>query len=108
MAKLIAFILIVIHIHHSLVMIAGDLMQVKVVAAAVKAGIPLFDHKGGSADEGNEATDLEVEDADICCRTFLVIEPGSVLGSGSFDHADKPRRSIIPAHVEILTPPPQA
>jgi hypothetical protein len=107
-AKFIALILITIHIHHSLVMIAGDVMQVNVVAAAVKAGIPLFEHTGGE-DAGHEATDsLEVEDADICSNTSLVIDTEIRNAGSPANHTDKPRGSIFPVHVEILTPPPQA
>jgi hypothetical protein len=109
MVRFIAAILIITHIHHSFVMIAGDLMKVSVVSAAIEAGIPLFEN-AGTADQGTgaEAPEApEAEDADFCSRNALTIDCGTYDATESITYMECPYSDIVPVHTEILTPPPQ-
>lgn len=107
--RIIAAILIITHIHHSFVMITGDIMKIGVVSAAIEAGIPLFEHNGLSdAAPGAEAPETaETDDADFCCRNFLSMDCRPHSFQASIRYRESSLLGVHPVHVEILTPPPQ-
>lgn len=108
--KLAAILVILVHIHHSIVMIVGDILQVKVVAAAKAAGIPFFDHQGEEDQNTGQANDeaLEIEKSDFCAAHDLVPKAGENDLDIPLDFSDHPSHCFILVYPEILTPPPQA
>jgi hypothetical protein len=90
-------------------MIAGEIMKVSVVSAAIQAGIPLFENAGkGESANGAEAPETaEAEDADFCSRNALTIDCSTYDAVDGILYVEYPRSGICPVHTEILTPPPQ-
>jgi hypothetical protein len=111
MAKWFAVILIIIHIHHSVVMILGEFLQMQVVAAAKAAGVPFFEEHGINTDsadnsDGNEEA-LSLEPTDFSFHThFPKIGRLSMTGSPHL-FAEWSEPALHHWVHEILTPPPQ-
>jgi hypothetical protein len=112
MIKWIAAILILIHVHHAMVMIMGEVLQMKVVAAAQSAGVPFFEEHGSNTDKADSGNDneeaLSLEDTDF--SHFNGLSPSSVLNLSykGVPFIDMPAPEVRAIANDILTPPPQA
>lgn len=111
MIKWIAAILILIHVHHAMVMIMGEILQMKVVAAAKTAGVPFFEEHGSDTDKADSGADneeaLSLEDTDF--SHFNALSPMAAIGisqKGSM-FIISPDPEVRAMSTDILTPPPQ-
>lgn len=112
MVKWITAILILIHVHHALVMIMGEVLQMKVVAAAQSAGVPFFEEHGSNTDKADSGNDneeaLSLEDTDFSHFNALSPLTGLSLSPKGAPFIDIPDPEVRAMANDILTPPPQA
>ena len=111
MVKYIEAILILIHVHHAMVMIMGEVLQMKVVAAARTAGVPFFEEHGSDTDRADSGGDNEeaisLEDTDF--SHFNALSPLAAIAitqMGSI-YIIVPDPEVRAMSSDILTPPPQ-
>jgi hypothetical protein len=112
MVKWIAAILILIHVHHALVMIMGEILQMKVVAAAQSAGVPFFEEHGSNTDQADSGSDneeaLSLEDTDFSHFNGLSPLAALTISNKGSIYMDMPDPAVRAMSNDILTPPPQA
>jgi hypothetical protein len=112
MVKWIAAILILIHVHHAMVMIMGEVLQMKVVAAAQSAGVPFFEEHGSNTDQADSGSDneeaLSLEDTEFSHFNGLSPLPAINLSNKGALFIDVPDPEVRAMASDILTPPPQA
>lgn len=111
MVKWIAAILILIHVHHAIVMIMGEVLQMKVVAAAQSAGVPFFEEHGSNTDQSDSGNDneeaLSLEDTEFSHFNGLSPLPDIKLSNKGALFIDMPDPQLRAMASDILTPPPQ-
>lgn len=111
MTKWIAAILILIHVHHAMVMIMGEVLQMKVVAAAQSAGVPFFEEHGSNTDRADSGNDNEeavsLEDTDFSHFNGLSPIAALTLCNKGALFIDMPDPEVRAMANDILTPPPQ-
>jgi hypothetical protein len=112
MIKWIAAILILIHVHHAMVMIMGEVLQMKVVAAAQSAGVPFFEEHGSNTDKADSGNDneeaLSLEDTDFSHFNGLCPLAALGLSPKGAPFIDMPDPEVCAMANDILTPPPQS